>query len=141
MRRKVDFLLLCHKWLPGRIVESSGNVLFTVVLMDGCQVRKHTDQLIRRYVDSTVQTDGEQLDYDDTSVSPNEDPTNTAPTVDIPPDTPEHPVDTNTTSRSASHTPSHSITPDRASESPNQDEEQSRDSAPPVISTCRSSRT
>ena len=47
------------KWLPGRIGESSGNVLFTVVLMDGCQVRKHTDQLIRWYVDSTVQTDGE----------------------------------------------------------------------------------
>ena len=129
------------KWLPGRIVESSGNVLFTVVLMDGRQVRKHTDQLIRRYVDSTVQTDGEQLDYDDTSVSPNEDPTYTAPTVDIPHDTPELPVDTNTTSRSASHTLSRSITPNHASESPNQDEEQSRDSAPPVVSTRRSSRT
>ena len=166
------------KWLPGRIVESSGNVLFTVVLMDGHQVRKHTDQLIRRYVDSTGQTDGEQLDYDDTSVSPTGDPTNTAPTVDIPPDTPEFPVDTNTaptvdippdtpefpvdtntaptvdippdtpelpvdtntTSRPASRTPSRPITPDHASESSNQDEEQSRDSAPPVVST-RSSRT
>ena len=65
--------------------------------------------------------------------------TNTAPTVDIPPDTPELPVDTNTTSRPASRTPSRSITPDRASESPNQDEEQSRDSAPPVVGTRRSS--
>ena len=148
------------KWLPGRIGESSGNVLFTVVLMDGRQVCKHTEQLIRWYVDFTVQTDGEQLDYDDTSVSPNEDPTNTAPTVDIPPDTPELPVDTNTdptvdippdtpelpvdtntTSRSASHTPSRSITPDRASGSSNQDEEQSRDSAPHVVSTRRSYRT
>ena len=129
------------KWLPGRIVESSGNVLFTVVLMDGRQVHKHTDQLIRRYVDSTVQTDEEQLDYDDTYVSSNKDPTNTAPTVDIPPDIPELPVDTNTTSHSASHTPSRLATPDRTSESPDQNEEQSRDSASPVVSTRRSSRT
>ena len=93
----LGIMLRGQKWLPGRIVESSGNALFTVVLMDGRQVRKHTDQLIRRYVDSTVQPDGEQLDYDDTSVNPNEDPTNTAPTVYIPPDTPELPVDTNTT--------------------------------------------
>ena len=49
------------RWLPSRIVESSGNVL-----MDGRQGHEHTDQLIRQYVDSTVETDEEQLDYDDT---------------------------------------------------------------------------
>uniref|UniRef100_A0A1X7TCL9 Integrase catalytic domain-containing protein n=1 Tax=Amphimedon queenslandica TaxID=400682 RepID=A0A1X7TCL9_AMPQE len=70
------------KWLPGKIVESSGNVLFTVALIDGRQVRKHTDQLIKRYADSNDQADEEQLDHDDIPVSSNnEDFTNTAPTV------------------------------------------------------------
>ena len=38
------------KWLPGKIIESHGNVMFTVELEDGRKVRKHTDQLISRQV-------------------------------------------------------------------------------------------
>ena len=130
------------KWLPGKIVESSGNVLFTVALMDGRQVRKHTDQLIKRYADSNDQADEEQLDHDDIPVSSNnEDSTNTAPAVNIPPDIPELSADTTTTSHSDSHTLSRSTTPDRTTESPIQDEEQSRESAPPTVTTRRSSRT
>ena len=38
------------KWFPGKIIESHGNVMFTVELEDGRKVMKHTDQLISRQV-------------------------------------------------------------------------------------------
>uniref|UniRef100_A0A1X7TWK1 Uncharacterized protein n=1 Tax=Amphimedon queenslandica TaxID=400682 RepID=A0A1X7TWK1_AMPQE len=40
------------KWLPGKVLESHGDVMFTIELEDGRKVRKHTDQLISRQVDS-----------------------------------------------------------------------------------------
>ena len=39
------------KWLPGKVLESHGDVMFTIELEDGRKVRKHTDQLISRQVD------------------------------------------------------------------------------------------
>ena len=69
-------------WLPGKIIELHGNVMFTVLLEDGRKVKKHADQIIIRteaynqgaetadsnlIEDHTVNTEDNSLPVDDHS--------------------------------------------------------------------------
>lgn len=46
------------EWLPGIIINKTGNVMFTVKLLDGRDVRKHVDQIRLRHTDERVGLDG-----------------------------------------------------------------------------------
>ena len=58
------------KWLPGKVIEKVGSRLHTVVLADGRQVRKHSDQLLARAMpESTVVEAQEEANDSDSDVA------------------------------------------------------------------------
>ena len=105
------------QWLPGKIIELHGNVLFTVLLEDGRRVKKHTDQIIYRYEGSTTQETDDDL---------SEDPTVSSTPKSLPMDTPQtlptqSPLTTEPDHSSPISSPSlssRSSTSDRSSQTP-----------------------
>ena len=110
-------------WLPGKIVSRSGPVSFHVLLEDGRQKRCHQDQLRPRLVDDgppeLSETDvGTLSSEEDSPVSvdtPSEPTTDSHPTGQdqepVPPEPPDHKLDSNTTNTHVRRYPHHQRRP------------------------------